>query len=147
MKKEKKKRSKSEIGKRSKAKGSRAELHYVTEFKKLGYEHCITSRLGSKLYDSVGIDLLFIPYNVQIKAGKQVGLRPEVELKYIKDRIEELFPPDSIEFDYPKILIHRRDVGRGYKRDEFHDTVHMTFKDFYTILEELETLRRGISKN
>ena len=80
-------------GKTNKRKGSDAERYYAKIFRDdLGFTHCKTSRLGSKLHDDAGIDLIFLPLNVQIKAGKQVGLNPGKELNYMQGRMTELFP-------------------------------------------------------
>lgn len=123
------------IGKTNKRKGSDAERLYVKEFKELGFKHCKTSRLGSKLHDSAGIDLIFIPFNVQIKAGYDNGLNYGKELQYISERMTELFPPTSVEHHLPKILIHRKNKEKGRRnRIEFDNLVCMTFEDFKKVL-------------
>ncbi len=121
-------------GKTNKRKGSDAERFYANIFKDLGYEHCKTSRLGSKLHDDAGIDLIFLPFNVQIKAGKQAGLNASRELDYIQTRMKELFPSTSLEHSYPNILIHKKAVGQGKKRKDTDEIVSMTFKDFVKII-------------
>lgn len=125
---------KSKLGKLNKSRGNIGERYYVKQFKDLGYTHCKTAREGSKLLDSCGIDLIFIPYNVQIKVGTQKGLNASKELKYIKDNIDTKLPKDSQESGYPKILIHKKPVGRGNKRSEFGEIVSMTFEDFKKII-------------
>lgn len=126
--------NKKSLGKTNKTKGSNAERYYAKVFREdLGYTFCKTSRNGSKLHDDAGIDLIFIPFNIQIKAGKQKGLNVSKELSYMKDRIVELFPENSIEHTLPKILIHKKEVGAGNKRDEFSEIVSMTFEDFKKI--------------
>ena len=120
---------KKSYGKTNKRKGSDAERHYARVFRdQLGFTHCKTARMGSKLHDDAGIDLIFIPLNVQIKAGKQAGLNPTKELNYMKDRMTELFPNHSPEHNYPKILIHRKEVGQGKKRTEFDELVKVISK-------------------
>lgn len=126
--------NKKSLGKTNKTKGSNAERYYAKVFREdLGYTFCKTSRNGSKLHDDAGIDLIFIPFNIQVKAGKQRGLNVSNELSYMKDRIIELFPENSIEHTLPKILIHKKEVGAGNKRDEFSEIVSMTFEDFKKI--------------
>lgn len=125
-------------GKTNKRKGSDAERYYAKIFRDLGFSHCKTSRLGSKLHDDAGIDLIFVPLNVQIKAGKQVGLNSARELKYIQDRMAELFPPTSIEHSLPKVLIHKKEVGAGKRRTQFDDIVSMTFEDFVKLIRKVE---------
>ena len=130
---------KKSYGKTNKRKGSDAERYYAKIFREdLGFTHCKTARLGSKLHDDAGIDLIFLPFNIQIKAGKQVGLNPSKELAYMKSRMTELFPKTSLEHEYPKILIHKKEVGQGKKRSEFDEIVSMTFSDFVKLINKEE---------
>lgn len=129
---------KSSRGKTNKRKGSNAEREYAEKFRQLGFENCKTARQGAKILDYCGIDLIFIPFNVQIKAGLQQGLRPHKVLEYMKNRINEVLPKYSVEHNLPKILIHKRQVGQGNKRDEFSDIVSMTFEDFSKIVKMIK---------
>ena len=130
---------KKSYGKTNKRKGSDAERHYARVFRDdLGFTHCKTSRLGSKLHDDAGIDFIFVPLNIQVKAGKQTGLNPTRELIYMQNRMTELFPSTSKEHDYPKIVIHRKEVGQGKKRTEFDEIVSLTFQDFFFILKKVK---------
>lgn len=124
-------------GAKNKRKGSAAERLYAKIFRDdLGYEHCKTSRFGSKLHDDAGIDLIFIPFNVQIKAGYAKGLNASKELKYLEDKMGILFPESSIEHSLPKILIHRKDKPGGQRsRTQYDDIVSMTFEDFKKIIQ------------
>jgi len=117
-------------------KGHRAERLYANEFKSLGYDKCITSRYGSRVHDDCGIDLLNVPVNVQIKAGKQRGINYSSVLSNIRERLLELFTMDSKEFEYPSIVIHRKDVGKGNKRDEYDDLVIMSWNDYKQLIEK-----------
>ena len=103
-------------GRANKTKGSNAERYYVNLFKEMGYDKCVTARYGSRIHDDAGIDLINIPFNIQIKAGKQKGLNPVATLIDIKGRIERMFPKENREHDYPTILIHKKEVGKGKKR-------------------------------
>lgn len=127
---------KAKLGKANKRKGSNAERHYAKIFREeLGFKYCKTSRLASKLHDSAGIDLMFIPFNIQVKAGYKTGLNYSKELKYLEEKMKELFPPTSQEFNYPKILIHKKDKEKGKKlRSEYEEIVSMTFEDFKKIV-------------
>ena len=125
-------------GKTNKRKGSDAERYYAKIFREIGFTHCKTARLGSKLLDDAGIDLVFLPFNVQIKAGKQVGLNPSKELRYMQDRMIELFPPTSQEHKFPKLVIHKKEVGPGNKRSEFDEIVSMSFTDFLLLINKIE---------
>jgi len=124
------------LGRTNKRKGSDAERYYAKIFREeLGFTHCKTSRMGSKLHDDAGIDLIFVPFNIQIKAGYDKGLNPSKELKYIEDKMALLFPPSSIEHSLPKILIHRKNKEKGRRsRIPYDDIVSLTFEDFIKIL-------------
>lgn len=129
---------KKNYGKTNKRKGSDAERYYARQFQDIGFEHCKTSRLGSKLHDDAGIDLIFLPFNPQIKAGKQVGLNTSKELKNIQDKMVEYFPSTSPEHGFPKIVIHKKEVGQGKRRGEFDEIVSMSFIDFMKIIKKID---------
>jgi hypothetical protein len=111
-------------------KGHDAERLYVNRFKEAGYEFCITSRYGSRIHDDAGIDLMNLPINVQVKAGKQRGLDYSKTLRDIAGRIATMFPPDAPEHNRDTIIIHKKEVGRGKKRDKYDELVIMTFEDY-----------------
>ena len=117
-------------------KGNNCERLYAKLFRDLGYDKCITSRYGSRVHDDCGIDLVNVPINVQIKAGKQRGINYSGVLSNIRERLLELFPVDSKEFEYPSIVIHRKDVGRGKKRGEYDDLVIMSWNDYKQLIEK-----------
>ena len=125
-------------GATNKRKGSNAEREFASAFREIGFTHCRTSREGSKLHDNAGIDLLFVPMNIQIKAGKQKGLNVSKEIKYVYDKVREIFPEGSIEYNLPNILIHKKEVGQGNKRTLFDTIVSMTFDDFKLLISKIE---------
>lgn len=120
-------------GQRNKRKGSNAERFFAKEFRELGYDKCVTSRFGSKLLDDSGIDLIFIPFNVQIKAGYAKGLNYLKELEYIKEKMVKNLPGYSQEFNFPTLVIHRKDVGPGNRRTSVKDLIVMSLEDFQKI--------------
>ena len=124
-------------GSTNRRKGHDAERLYARIFKDLGFSHCVTARYGSRIHDDAGIDLIHLPMNVQLKAGKQKGMNPSQVLSYLKERVKELFPKDAPEQNRPAILIHRKEISRGRKRDEFDDLVTMSFKDFQKLLNKV----------
>lgn len=126
---------KKSVGATNKRKGSDAERYYARRFRQEGFNYCKTSRESSKLHDDCAIDLVFIPVLAQIKAGKQRGMNPSVILSEIHERIAENFPPEAPEHKMPAILIHRKEVGAGNKRTEYHELVTMTFDTFLTFLK------------
>lgn len=127
-------------GSTNKRMGSNAERLYAKIFRDLGFSHCLTSRQGSRIHDDAGVDLINLPFNVQLKAGKQRGLNPTSELRSIDERLKTMFPKDQskLERSRPLVLIHRKHVGRGKRRDEYDDLVSMSFKDFKQLIEKIE---------
>jgi len=129
-------------GGRNRTKGHNAERHYADYFRKVGFPLCKTSRAASRLHDDSGIDLCFTnPFNIQIKAGLQRGLNPSLELAKITTEVGKNFPKEYAEHTNYNIVIHKKEVGRGRKRNEFDEIVSMTFLDFIKIVEELNELR------
>jgi len=126
------------IGAQNKRKGSDAERYYAKIFKNLGFSYCVTSRYGSRIHDDAGIDLINLPFNVQIKAGKQKNMNVSKVLHEITNRIKNMFPSIAPEHNRPLVLIHRKEVGRGRKRNNFHDIVSMSFEDFKKIINLIE---------
>lgn len=133
------------LGKKNKNKGNVAERYYRDEFRDIGYVKCVTARLGSRLHDSAGLDLVLLPYNVQVKVGEQKSLKPREELIYMGNRMEELFPSSSLEFNYPKLIIHKR-YAEGSRRTEFDEIVTMTFKDFKKMAKTIFELEKKIEQ-
>lgn len=121
---------------KNRSKGHDAERHFAKEFRELGFDMCQTSRYGSRIHDDAGIDLINVPYNVQIKAGRQRGMNPSSVLRLIDERLPELFPNDAKEHKLVNLLIHRREVGRGKKRDKYDDLVTISWEDFKALLRK-----------
>lgn len=122
-------------GKDNRRKGHNAERECAELFREAGYTKCQTSRYGSRLHDDAAIDLIFIPFNVQIKAGKQAGLNPSQVLKEMDFRIDSMFPDDAPERVFPNILIHRKDGKRGQKRNKHDTLVTMSLEDFMNVIK------------
>lgn len=120
----------SKKGRINRSKGHNAERIYRKIFIELGFKECVTSRYGSRIHDDAGVDLINLPINVQIKAGKQRNLNKKLELEEIKSKIKKLIPNEQ---EKPLILIHRKDVMKGKRRTEFDDLVTLTFNDFKKI--------------
>lgn len=123
----------------NKTKGSDAERYYAIKFRELGFDKCITSRQGSKLLDDCAVDLMFLPFLAQIKAGRQIGMNSSKVLKDIEDRIKMKFPQDALEQNMPRILIHYKEAqfvkGEKRNRTEYDELVTMTFETFTIFLK------------
>jgi len=127
------------MGNTNRTKGNNAERLYAKEFKKMGFEDCVTSRYGSKQHDDAGIDLINLPFNVQIKAGKQTEFRPPSVLQITKERVKTMFSKSSAEQKKTTIAILHKMYGKGKKRrTEYDQLVFMTFEDFKKLLNKIE---------
>lgn len=121
------KRVKRSLGAKNKRKGSDAERYYANVFKDFGYKHCVTARLGSRLHDNAGVDIINIPFNLQIKAGKQTKMSPGKVLLNMQAQIQSLFPEDNPIHKYPLLVVHRPQV---FKKGYLEDVVYMSMKQF-----------------
>lgn len=120
------------MGKRNKRKGSDAEREYAQKFREMGYEYCVTSRLGSKLHDNCGVDLINLPFNVQVKAGYGRGLNYSQVLFYTKSMLMQHIPAEA---DNPVICIHKKPKKKGVTpENEFNELVVMSFNDFQKLI-------------
>lgn len=122
-------------GSTNKTKGSNAERLYAKVFREdLGFSFCKCSRQSNRMLDDAGIDLDFLPFNVQIKAGYASGLNEHTTLKIIRERLPLYFPPFHTVHKQVDILIHRKDCGAGRKRKDVGDLVFVWEKDFETLM-------------
>ena len=116
-------------GKTNRRKGHDHERREAKKFRELGYTFCKTSREASRLLDASKIDLAFIPFNVQIKAGYAKGLNYVTIFNAMLDALKENFPPDDQIHSYPPVIIHNKG------RTEEEKLVVMRKKDFYNMIE------------
>ena len=116
------------------AKGHSAERYYAKVFREdLGFTFCKTSRQSNRMLDDAGIDLNFLPFNVQIKAGYANGLNEFKTLEIIRERLTQLFPSYDPVHKNVDILIHKKDTGKGKKKDEYDELVFFWFNDFWVL--------------
>lgn len=118
------------LGATNKRKGSSAERYYAKFFRELGYTFCETARFGSKKHDNAKIDLLYIPFNVQIKAGIQKNMNPGKELFMMASSITAMFPPEDEVSKRPCILFHYKQGTPGVKRTPEMEIVYMSLLQF-----------------
>lgn len=124
------------LGKLNKRMGSNAERYYTEVFKGLGFTSCATSREVSKKHDNAKIDLVNMPFNLQIKAGKQTSMSAGKELFLMESCIKTMFSLDDEVFKKPLLLVHYRSVEEeGYNRLPEHERVYMSFKQFLKFQE------------
>jgi len=122
------------MGNKERNLGHRLERELAALFRSLGFTHCRTTREESKLLDSCGIDLSNLPYNVQAKSGKQRSLNYSKELKSIKEKINNNLPDDHVVKNNPNVIIHKKYVGQGKRREEYDTLVILSLNDFVKII-------------
>lgn len=125
--------NKRSLGAKNKRKGSDAERYYANVFREMGYKFCVTARLGSRLHDNAGVDIINIPFNLQIKAGKQTKMSPGKVLLNMQAQIKSLFPEDNPIHSYPLLVIHRPQV---FKKGYLEDVVYMSMNQFDIFTEK-----------
>lgn len=124
------------IGATNKRKGSTAERYYAKFFRELGFNFCETARFGSKKHDNAKIDLLYIPFNVQIKAGVQKNMNPGKELFMMSTCIAAMFPAEDEVFKKPCILFHYKQGKPGARRTPDMEIVYMSMTQFLAFQEK-----------
>jgi hypothetical protein len=117
-------------GSTNRKKGHSAERFYAQKFREV-FPQCQTSRYASRMLDDGGVDLANIPLLVQIKAGVHKGIKYQDVLKNIEDKLPHLTK------EFPKALIHHKQVGKGKKRDEYSSLVILTFDDFFNLIKQV----------
>lgn len=111
-------------------KGHDAERYYAKQFRDLGWDKCKTCRETSRLKDNCKIDLDFIPFNVQVKAGKQAGMKPAKIFNTMGALLKDNFPKDDPIHNLPKLLIHKKPIGRGKKAKPEDELVYFERKSW-----------------
>lgn len=118
--------------------GHNAERYYCKIFKELGFNFCDTARNASRLYDNAKIDLINLPFNLQIKAGIQKNMNPGKELFSMETAVAALFPPEDSVHTKSKILVHKKRVGPGNKRTPESEVVYMSKAQYDIYLEAIK---------
>lgn len=121
-------------------KGHTYERKWANYFKSIGYKQCVTSRLGSRLLDNSKVDLVFIPYLVQLKHDKSKLKYEDIFLSMQKE-LTKNFPKNSKELKFPKIIIHR------FGRKRYNEYAVIPIDDFKKLLKRLSELDRQSTIN
>ena len=114
----------------NKVKGSFAERYYAKVFRALGFPFCETSRFASQKHDNAKVDLVYIPFNIQIKAGIQQNLNPGKELFMMKSSINAMFPAEEDIHKRPCLLIHYKQGTQGVIRTPNMEMIYMSIIQF-----------------
>ena len=123
-------------GKANKRKGHGGETFVARLIREnTRFKHCVSTRSSSRLLDSCGVDLNFVPVMMQIKTGIHKGLKPADELEYMHTQLQKNLPSWSQERDCPKAVIHLKQGTPGKKRSEFQSLVTMSLDDFIKLLK------------
>lgn len=104
------------------------ERWWKRKFTAIGYKNCKTTREASRLLDACGVDLAFLPYNVQCKFVKS-NINYSELFREIKDRLKKNLPKENEEINKPVIIIHKR--GRRIEDHQVileHSTAIMLFE-------------------
>jgi hypothetical protein len=128
------------VGATNKRKGSTAERYYAKFFRELGFTFCETSRFVSKKHDNAKIDLMYIPFNLQIKAGVQQNMNPGKELFMMATSIAGMFPLEDDVHNKPCLLIHYKQGKPGARRTPDMEIVYMSMIQFLTFKEKSKDL-------
>lgn len=118
------------LGKINKKKGKFAERLYSDKFKEFGFSFCEPSGIISKRHDNAKIDLMHIPFNVQIKAGKQTNLSAGKELLFMSSCIQTMFSTEKEVLKKPMLLFHYEETGKGQPRVPENEKVYMSLIQF-----------------
>ena len=118
------------VGATNKRKGSNAERFYAKLFRELGFTFCETSRFVSKKHDNAKIDLMYVPFNIQIKAGVQKNMNPGKELFMMATSIASMFPPEEDVHQKPCVLFHYKQGVPGVRRTPCMEIVYMSLLQF-----------------
>lgn len=116
-------------------KGHAYERKWANYFKSIGYAKCVTSRLGSRIMDNSKVDLIFIPYLVQLKHDKSKLNYRDIFLS-MEEELKKNLPKNSPELILPKIIIHR------FARSKYSEFAIIPIDDFKKMLIRLSELDR-----
>ena len=137
-------------GKANRDKGHRLERRIAKIFQEMGFPFAKTTRASSRLLDSCKVDINFVPFNIQCKAGYQNN-RPKFEDIYneTNEKLIENFPPGHEVHDKPIVLIHKGNKrGKQYFQWVFaHDDIVNLLTDYYDTKQQLQTLKEEIARN
>ena len=123
------------IGNTNREKGHKVERIYAAFFRKLGFSQCFTSRWKSRIHDNAKIDLIGIPFNIQIKAGRHKNLSVGKELFLMDACIKANFDSTHEDYNKPRLLLHRYD-SMGRKRTPEMEIIYMS-KNQFEIFKEM----------
>ena len=124
------------IGKTNKRKGFDAERLYANRFREMGFSNCLTTRESSRLLDRCKVDLNFLPFMIQIKAGIQRNLNFSKTLLEMDENLLQHFPITHEYFSFPHIVIHHKQGRKGVNRTEYDELVIMSFNTFKKLINE-----------
>lgn len=117
----------------NRTKGHNYERELRKKFIEIGFDLTQTSRNASKQIDDIGIDLCYLPLNIQAKIGYAKN-RPKYDVLYkgVKSNLAKL-PKDHPIQQYPFVLFHKID---GRKLENHTMTVDADFGFFLLKLYE-----------
>lgn len=109
-------------------KGHAYERKIAEEFRQLGYDKCLTSRLESKKRDDEKVDLCHTGnWNIQCKAVEKLG------------RYHDILDTMPVEEENINVIFHK--INRK------GEVVAMRKEDFYRIILRLDKLEKELDQN
>lgn len=130
------------MSKNNRKKGHDLERQVANDLKNI-FPYVKTSRAASKLLDDCKIDLAFIPFLVQCKAGYERN-RPKYEEEFVemKKQIALHYPETDNIHRSPFVLVHKLDSGRGNKRREEETQVVISYDFFMWLIHNCEDIKK-----
>ncbi len=121
-----------EVAKRggNRRRGCDAERKYAKIFREMGFSACRCSRQTSRLLDACKVDLDGLPFDVQVKMGRQrVNYR-----QVLREMHDGLAVRGMQGENRMSLVLHEFSVGSGNRRNRWDVIVAMPFEDFKNLI-------------
>ena len=129
-----------EGGEKNRKKGLNGERYYAKFFRSFGFVECQTSRKVARPLDDAKVDLVGLPFNIQIKTGIHKNMSVGKELSHMDACIKSMFDENHPDYNKPRLLIHKYDIGRGKRRKPENEQLYMSFEQFNRFKEQVPDL-------
>ena len=93
---------------RNRTKGHNYEREWARTYRELGFSKAKTSRQASRLLDDCLVDLAFVPFNHQCKAGYRKGLAYSNIFRDMRTKLADNFPEDDPIQKRPLLISHKK---------------------------------------
>ena len=104
---------------------------------KIFFPYSRTVRNAGREIDNCGIDIVGVPFNIQIKNGyNKIRFKFEDEFKYTVDKLKLVYPQDDKIHKYPYVFIHKKTGIKGKIQPELFQ-VTMTYDTFIGLISKI----------